>query len=105
MEPNLRLDLTHSVTPPSDLPFSLMRDIGWCAGCPPPSPTPTPSPPPNDNFASSQVLSGCSGSVTGTNLGATKESGEPNNPDSPTSTKSVWYQLQAPSTGGVTIDT
>ena len=71
-----------------------------------PTPTPTPTPPPvNDNFANAQIISGCSGSVTGTNVGATKELGEPNNPDSPNSTKSVWYQWQAPSTGTVTITT
>ena len=71
-----------------------------------PTPTPTPTPtPPNDNFANAQVISGCSGSVNGTNVGATKEAGEPNNPESPTSTKSVWYQWQAPSTGNVTITT
>jgi CSLREA domain-containing protein len=70
-----------------------------------PAPTPPPTAPPNDNFANAQVVSGCSGSVTGTNIAATKEAGEPNNPDSPTSTRSVWYQWQAPSTGSATIDT
>ena len=71
-----------------------------------PTPTPTPPPPPpNDNFANAQVISGCSGSVTGTNVGATREVGEPDNPASPTSRKSVWYQWQAPSTGNVTITT
>jgi hypothetical protein len=29
MEPNINDDLTHSVTPPQDLTFSLLRDIGW----------------------------------------------------------------------------
>jgi hypothetical protein len=107
MEPNISNDLTHSVTTPQDLTLSLLKDIGWPTGTPPPapSPTPTPSPPPNDNFANAQVVSGCSGSVTGTNIAATKEAGEPNNPDSPTSTRSVWYQWQAPSTGSATIDT
>ena len=111
MEPNINSDLTYSVsvgTNRPDLTFSLLRDVGWCAGCaqpPPPSPTPTPSPPPNDNFASSQVIGGCSGSVTGTNFAATQEAGEPVNPDSPGSTRSVWYQWQAPSTSNVTIDT
>ena len=107
MEPNNSADVTHSVNPPQDLTVSLMKDIGWPTGPPPPppSPTPTPSPPANDNFANAQVIGGCSGSVTGTNVGATKESGEPNNPASPTSAKSVWYQWQAPSTGSATIDT
>jgi hypothetical protein len=69
---------------------------------PPPGPPP---PPANDNFANAQVISGCSGSVSGTNIGATKEAGEPANPDSSSSTTSVWYQWQAPTTGSVTIDT
>ncbi|HYR76213.1 MAG TPA: PA domain-containing protein [Pyrinomonadaceae bacterium] len=107
MEPNINTDLSHSVTKPQDLTLSLLKDIGWPTGTPPPppSPTPTPSPPPNDNFANAQVVSSCSGSVTGTNIAATKEAGEPNNPDSPTSTRSVWYRWQAPSTGSATIDT
>ena len=107
MEPSINDDLTHSVTTPEDLTRSLLKDIGWPTGTPPPapSPTPTPSPPPNDNFANALVVNGCAGSVTGTNIAATKEAGEPNNPDSSTSTKSVWYQWQAPSTGSVTIDT
>jgi len=29
MEPNISDDLTHSVTPPQDLTFSLLRDVGW----------------------------------------------------------------------------
>src|SRR5882672_560820 len=107
MEPSINTDLSHSVTKPQDLTLSLLKDIGWPTGTPPPppSPTPTPSPPPNDSFANAQVVSSCSGSVTGTNIAATKEAGEPNNPDSPTSTRSVWYRWQAPSTGSATIDT
>jgi hypothetical protein len=108
MEPNISRDLRHSVTPPQDLTFSLLRDIGWCSGCPqPPTPTPfpTPNPPANDNFANAQIISGCSGTVTGTNVGATKEVGEPTNPDSAGSRRSVWYNWQAPSTGNVTVTT
>ncbi len=109
MEPNNSFGLSHSVTTPQDLTFSLLRDIGWCSGCPqppPPSPTPTPTPPVNNNFANAQVLSGCSGSVTGTNVGATKETGEPAHlPVSSGSAHSVWYQWQAPSNGSVTITT
>src|SRR5205823_944559 len=29
MEPNIAGDLFHSVTPPRDLTFSLLKDIGW----------------------------------------------------------------------------
>jgi uncharacterized repeat protein (TIGR01451 family) len=31
MEPNISADLTHEVTPPNDLTFSELRDIGWVA--------------------------------------------------------------------------
>jgi hypothetical protein len=112
MEPNISNDLTHSVsigTNRPDLTFSALRDVGWCSGCaqpPPPSPTPTPSPPPNDNFANAQVVSGCSGSVTGSNLLATKEVGEPTQLQASSgSIRSVWYQWQSPSSASVTIDT
>jgi hypothetical protein len=29
MEPSINADLTHQVTPPRDLTFPLLRDIGW----------------------------------------------------------------------------
>jgi hypothetical protein len=29
MEPAINTDLTHSVTPPQDLTFPLLKDIGW----------------------------------------------------------------------------
>ena len=107
MEPNISNTLTHSVTAPQDLTFALLLDIGWgLTSGPAPTPTPTPSPPPNDNFASAQLLSGCSGSVTGTNVAATHEPGEPNHlSENPDGTHSVWYQWQAPVSASVTIDT
>jgi hypothetical protein len=62
-------------------------------------------PPPNDNFANAQVLPTISsGSVSGTNAGATKEPGEPNHAFN-AGGKSVWYRWQAPSNGTVTITT
>jgi hypothetical protein len=111
MEPNITVDIWQSVSVPEDLTFSLLRDIGWCGlNCPPPppppSPTPTPTPPANDNFANAQVLTGCSPTATGTNVGATKESGEINHLlASPSSARSVWYQWQAPVSGTATIST
>ncbi len=105
MEPNISGTLTHNIAAPHDLSLYLLMDIGWNTG-PAPSPTPTPSPPPNDNFANAQVISGCSGSVNGTNVGATKESGEPNHlPDGSGGTHSVWYRWQAPVSANVIIDT
>lgn len=107
MEPNISSNLTHSVSVPQDLTLALLTDIGWNGNVgPPPSPTPTPSPPPNDNFANAQVLTGCSGSVNGTNLGATHEPGEKNHlPDGSSGTHSVWYLWQAPVSGNVKVDT
>ena len=58
----------------------------------------------NDNFASAHGLSGSSASVSGSNIGATKESGEPNHAGFPAA-RSVWYFWTAPSSTRVTIDT
>src|SRR5436309_1627874 len=60
--------------------------------------------PANDAFASSQVLTGSSGSITGTNVGATKEAGEPNHAGN-SGGHSVWYQWTAPASGTVVFDT
>ncbi|MFN2515201.1 MAG: hypothetical protein ABR556_03210 [Pyrinomonadaceae bacterium] len=110
MEPIINDNLTHSVTTPQDLTFSLMKDIGWCAGCPqpppPPPPTPTPTPAANDNFANARTITGCTSSVTGHNFAANKETGEPSHsPDGDLGGGSVWYQWQAPSTASVTMTT
>jgi hypothetical protein len=69
-----------------------------------------PDAPANDNFANAQVIINCSGSVNGTNVGATKESGEINHLSSTNDpngggTRSIWFQWQSPSTGSVTFDT
>jgi Calx-beta domain-containing protein len=73
---------------------------------PPPPPPPPPPAPPNDNFANAQIIPGCGGTVTGTNVSATRETGEPNHsPDNNGGSRSVWYQWQAPSTSDVTITT
>lgn len=96
MEPNINRNLTHSVTMPQDLTLSLLTDIGW----------PTGPPPTNDSLANAQIISGCSGSVTGSNSTASHEAGEPSHsPDGNAGGGSVWYQWQAPSSGSVTIDT
>lgn len=110
MEPFISSNLSFSPTTPEDLTFSLLKDIGWCTSCPTPPPPPPPGPPPaNDNFASAQSISGCSGIISANNFNATKEAGEPShNPDTRSTADpggaSVWYQWQAPSTGSVTID-
>jgi len=60
--------------------------------------------PANDGFASASTLSGSSGSVTGSNVGATSESGEPLLATWP-SAKTVWWKWTAPSSGKVRFDT
>lgn len=59
--------------------------------------------PTNDNFASPTVLTGTNLTVTGSNRGATAETSEPDHNGNPAS-RSVWWQWQAPITGGTTID-
>jgi len=60
--------------------------------------------PANDNFSAAQTLSGGHGTTNGTNIRATKETGEPNHAGN-TGGASVWYNWTAPANGTVTIDT
>ena len=60
--------------------------------------------PANDNFASARVISGTSGSVSGTNVGATLEPGEPTIQDN-AGGASVWYKWVVPATGTYQFDT
>jgi hypothetical protein len=99
MEPNYSGDLGHSVIVPQDLTSSLLLDLGWTS-------TPPPPPPNNDNFVSAQIIGGCSGNMNGTNVSATRETGEPNHsPDNNGGSKSVWYSWQAPASGSATFTT
>lgn len=59
--------------------------------------------PPNDDLASAIPLAGASADVSGSNVGATHEMGEPVHGQN-YSDPSVWYTWTAPSSGGVTID-
>ncbi len=57
----------------------------------------------NDAFASARALAGTSPSAAGSNVGATKEVGEPNHTSS--GGASVWYRWTAPSNGTMTMST
>jgi len=72
--------------------------LGWSLVVPPPAP-------PNDRFASAEVITGGTGDVTGTNVGATKESGEPKHTSNNEGGASIWYRWEAPRNGDVTIST
>src|SRR6266576_2725460 len=60
--------------------------------------------PVNDNFANATILSGTSATGSGSNVGATKETGEPL-PAGNAGGKSVWWFWTAPSAGTVTVNT
>lgn len=62
------------------------------------------APPMNDNFGNRIVLGGWSASRNGTNINATKESGEPNHAGN-SGGKSVWWSWIAPVSGRVTVST
>ena len=60
--------------------------------------------PANDAFAAAQLLQGASGTVTGSNVGATKEPGEPAQAGN-AGGASVWYSWTPAASGSATIDT
>ncbi len=65
------------------------------------------SPPANDNFADAIEITGLSGQITGSNIDATKEAGEPShaNIEECAGVNSVWWKWAAPETGSVTFNT
>ncbi len=65
---------------------------------------PAPAPVANDLFADAQQITGTSGSVTGTTIGAKREAGEPNHGSS-SGRASVWYAWTAPSSGNLRLHT
>ena len=62
------------------------------------------APPPNDSFSTPTLLSGLAGFVSGTNVGASKELGEPDHADNPGGA-SVWFDWTAPTNGLVAFNT
>jgi hypothetical protein len=60
--------------------------------------------PANNDFANAQALAGADATATGTNVDATKESGEPDHAGE-VGGKSVWYSWTPQESGATTIDT
>ena len=60
--------------------------------------------PTNDSFANATVITGVSGATSGSTVGATKESGEPNHAGN-LGGASVWFNWVAPANGTVTFNT
>src|SRR5215472_12529215 len=67
-------------------------------------PAPGQPAPTNDMFAAATLISGTNVVVTGNNINATKEPGEPNHAGNPGG-KSVWWSWRAPQDGYVTVST
>ena len=64
------------------------------------------TPPPNDNIVNAQVITGTTGSVSGTNDFASKETGEPSHePGGNLGGKSVWYRWTASGSGTAALNT
>lgn len=61
-------------------------------------------PPVNDSFNNAIALAGSTGSTTGTNINATKQSGEPNHAGN-TGGSSIWYRWTPAAGGQVTFNT
>ncbi|HEX6187233.1 MAG TPA: NF038122 family metalloprotease [Pyrinomonadaceae bacterium] len=104
MDPTIGLG-ERSVTTDND--FSALETFGWnlVSSVTPPAPLPAAY---NDDFDAAHVLIGCSGTLTGTNLNSTRETGEPNHLSTTNGNAgrhSIWYQWQAPSSGSVTFTT
>ena len=99
MDPRMPGGITRAIT---DRDLRAMGLFGYSSTLAPP--------PANDNFVSAQFITSCSGSVNGTNIGATNEAGEINHLSSTSDntgggTRSVWYRWLAPSNSSVTITT
>jgi hypothetical protein len=59
----------------------------------------------NNNFANRITITGTSVTTTGSNVGASKETGEPSTVAGNAGGRSVWWTWTAPTSGKVTIDT
>jgi thiol-disulfide isomerase/thioredoxin len=60
--------------------------------------------PANDNFANAELITILQGSVTGSNVDATREDGEPNHAGNPGGA-SVWWKITPPESGYLTLST
>jgi hypothetical protein len=61
--------------------------------------------PANDDFADGQMISGQTASVDGTNVWATRESGDPPSVSYRSTSHTVWYRWTAPFSGPAWVDT
>jgi alpha-tubulin suppressor-like RCC1 family protein len=95
MDPTISEGLRRTI---SENDIAAIDTFGYSIGLP------APIRPPNDNAANAIALTGISGSITGTNVNATREQGEALHAGF-LSDKSVWYVWTSPVTGQATFDT
>lgn len=95
MDPTLARGLRRTISENDILALNL---FGYSIG------GPAPVRPPNDNFASAAAMTSGAGSISGTNVDATREPGEPIHAFF-LSDKSIWYSWVAPHNGQATVDT
>jgi uncharacterized repeat protein (TIGR03803 family) len=60
--------------------------------------------PANDRFSNAEVISGSSGTTTGTTVGASKQAGEPDHAENPGG-NSIWFRWTAPASGRFSFNT
>src|SRR5258705_3905597 len=77
----------------------------WCAALLTLGALPAMAQPANDNFTDAQMISGASGIIVGSTVGATVEGGEPAHWQLSASGASIWYRWTAPGDGLVSFDT
>jgi N-acetylneuraminic acid mutarotase len=95
MDPTLGRGLRRTISENDIMAIDL---FGYSIGAP------APVRPANDNFVNGIVLQNNSGTLTGSNVSATRESGEPYHAGF-SGDKSVWYSWLSPLNGQITIDT
>ncbi|MCU1268369.1 MAG: hypothetical protein JWM21_4687 [Acidobacteria bacterium] len=95
MDPTLASGLRRTISENDIMAIDL---FGYSIGLPPPAR------PPNDNFLNAIPFQNTAGTLTTSNVNATRESGEPNHVGF-TGDKSIWYYWTSPVNGDITIDT
>ena len=102
MDPTISSGVRRVIT---DNDTNALDAFGYAIGGSVPPPPPPPPGPSNDNFANAVVLNPVSGGgITGTNVNATLEPGEPAHATFPGGA-SVWYSWTSPVNGSVVFDT
>ena len=103
MDPRLASGQREVIT---DNDLKALDTFGYKIGGTAPPPPPPPPAPANDNFPAAILISGATGTVSGTNVGATGESGEPDHAGvTGTGRRSVWFNWVPTASSQITFNT